>query len=724
MTRQTATQTQQQTPTTSLLSRGSILQRKCESCGQHTIAGGECGECTKKKSGLQRKLAIGASNDPLEWEADRVADRVMAASAHSAVSEAPPRIQRFTGQLTEGSESAPASIDHVLSSPGRPLEPSLHRDMGQRFGHDFSRVRVHTDAAAERSARDVNANAYTVGHNIVFGARQFAPGTHEGRRLIAHELTHVVQQSGSDGIPVGQNNEQGGLSPIYLHTHRIQQQADLTNLTVQRDVIDDTRKKLSYGVFDWAITDTEAMEALAELGKIPSANLANELKRLGSKYVTRLLDNLPDAAKTGEVYKRVIEALKPAEIVSYAKDQLSRGFLDWAITDTEVTRVFNTFVNLPAAAQEQFLVDLNAAGHLGRLISNASTGHHALYIRPWIVTLTRGLLSEQQRKILRTIVEETSNDALETLKLATETRFNVVVGKTAQSDLREFAVEWEPDSIRQVYLVLDELPEAHVARNKELRSFGQFKLESKQDKFKGAASNLVTLKEGVYDSSLRELAINSGASKSTTIRHEAAHAVDQEMHWSTGSEPRKLERGGWEIYGDQYKKCADKMVDDSGGAIKTTLTPPQRTDVVNEMANAMESRTVQGLEGGIRNLAWFAGLKAAHKKELLSDRALSALEVGLTQPWFKAEGGGVPLGSKKHIYQESYLKEWVSYSYEARKLRGLSDYQFRDPWEWFAEVYAFYYDPDPRGRGAKVADKDKNTKEYFDKHVHTRLPSR
>jgi peptidoglycan/xylan/chitin deacetylase (PgdA/CDA1 family) len=67
--------------------------------------------------------------------------------------------------------------------------------MGQRFGHDFSRVRVHTDAAAERSAQEVNALAYAVDHNIVFGSGQFTPGTNQGRRLIAHELAHVVQNS-------------------------------------------------------------------------------------------------------------------------------------------------------------------------------------------------------------------------------------------------------------------------------------------------------------------------------------------------------------------------------------------------------------------------------------------------------------------------------------------------------------------------------------------------
>ena len=67
--------------------------------------------------------------------------------------------------------------------------------MEQRFGHDFSRVRVHSGPAAEQSAREVNANAYTVSHDIVFGAGRFAPSTPEGRRLIAHELTHVVQQT-------------------------------------------------------------------------------------------------------------------------------------------------------------------------------------------------------------------------------------------------------------------------------------------------------------------------------------------------------------------------------------------------------------------------------------------------------------------------------------------------------------------------------------------------
>ena len=126
---------------------------------------------------------INEPGDIYEQEADRIADRVLAAPAYSKVSGTPPRIQRFS-ERSNGLDAVPASVGQALASPGRPLDPALQQDMGQRFGHDFSRVRVHSGAAAEQSAREVNAHAYTVGHNIVFGAGRFAPGTDQGRRLI------------------------------------------------------------------------------------------------------------------------------------------------------------------------------------------------------------------------------------------------------------------------------------------------------------------------------------------------------------------------------------------------------------------------------------------------------------------------------------------------------------------------------------------------------------
>lgn len=91
----------------------------------------------------------------------------------------------------------PPIVHEVLRSPGQPLDPATRTLFEPRFGHDFSRVRVHTYAEAAESARAVDALAYTVGRNVVFGVGQYLPKSSAGQKLIAHELTHVVQQGGA-----------------------------------------------------------------------------------------------------------------------------------------------------------------------------------------------------------------------------------------------------------------------------------------------------------------------------------------------------------------------------------------------------------------------------------------------------------------------------------------------------------------------------------------------
>jgi hypothetical protein len=92
----------------------------------------------------------------------------------------------------------PESVHRALAGSGRPLDPSLRSAATQRFGHDFTDVRVHTEARAAASAGDVGAAAYTVGRQIVFAPGRYDAHTSEGRRLLAHELVHVVQQSGTN----------------------------------------------------------------------------------------------------------------------------------------------------------------------------------------------------------------------------------------------------------------------------------------------------------------------------------------------------------------------------------------------------------------------------------------------------------------------------------------------------------------------------------------------
>jgi outer membrane protein OmpA-like peptidoglycan-associated protein len=91
-------------------------------------------------------------------------------------------------------DAVPESVASALRSPGQPLGPTVQQAMASRFGHDFSSVRVHTDAAASRSATDIGARAYAAGSHIVFRVGEYQPSTPGGRDLLAHELTHVLQQ--------------------------------------------------------------------------------------------------------------------------------------------------------------------------------------------------------------------------------------------------------------------------------------------------------------------------------------------------------------------------------------------------------------------------------------------------------------------------------------------------------------------------------------------------
>ena len=109
--------------------------------------------------------------------------------------------QRVEEEATSQSQASrvPESIQETLASQGQELDSEARAFMEPRFGHDFSKVRIHADERAAESARAVNALAYTVGHDVVFDSGQYAPGTTAGKHLLAHELTHVLQQNQSAG---------------------------------------------------------------------------------------------------------------------------------------------------------------------------------------------------------------------------------------------------------------------------------------------------------------------------------------------------------------------------------------------------------------------------------------------------------------------------------------------------------------------------------------------
>lgn len=166
------------------------LQRKC-ACGGTPGPTGECEQCKRKRLALQTKLRINQPGDHYEQEADRAAARV---TNESVVSASRTALGKSSGVPAAG--EAPEIVHEVLASGGQPLGGKTVADMSARFGHDFGRVRVHTDARAAESARALSAHAYTVGPHIAFDSGRYAPETTDGGKLLAHELTHVMQQSG------------------------------------------------------------------------------------------------------------------------------------------------------------------------------------------------------------------------------------------------------------------------------------------------------------------------------------------------------------------------------------------------------------------------------------------------------------------------------------------------------------------------------------------------
>lgn len=271
-----------------------LLQRQCR-CGKHTIAGGVCEACQQKGASasaaslaeigqagstqvqtfpdrpwgpdfsaipartlttsswqiVQADLTVNAPGDPYEQEADRVAGAVMRMPA-SPVSpplndlndwlkptvSRLPAISRLQTSGGGGAFQAPASVEagiQQMRGSGQSLPEEEQAFFEERMGYDFSQVRVHTDARAVQASRDIQAQAFTIGHNIAFNEGAYQPGTAAGRYLLAHELTHVVQQ-GAAGLQRKSELRASPSSQVRRHLQLLRQQPDFDASLYRKEI--------------------------------------------------------------------------------------------------------------------------------------------------------------------------------------------------------------------------------------------------------------------------------------------------------------------------------------------------------------------------------------------------------------------------------------------------------------------------------------------------------
>jgi hypothetical protein len=299
-----------------------------------------CSGCARRQ--VQPKLQVGPAGDIYEQEAERIAEQVAhggSAGAAGGGADAPLARPSLVQASALGDAHHGPSVD-LPGGGGRPLADPVRLFMEPRFGADFGSVRVHDDSEAQRTAAQIHARAFTYRNDIYLGRGE----SEHDQRLMAHELTHVVQQGGGAGAP-------SMLQTIQRYSNP------------KLDKIEDL---LSYGIFDWAIRDAEALEALRLLQSLSRYDQA--VFFADPKYVDRLRDNLPDdrVAELDALQAAVAPIAAPTDTVKDIRDKLSYGLFDWAVTDEEAVQALEMLKKLPAPQQA---VALNAIDY-GRLLDN------------------------------------------------------------------------------------------------------------------------------------------------------------------------------------------------------------------------------------------------------------------------------------------------------------------------------------------------------------------
>jgi hypothetical protein len=260
-------------------SRMPMLARKC-GCG------GTCADCGQKDK-LQRKAAISEPGNAFEEEADRVADQVMRMPAAGIESkrtggsdgsdngsrQASPRMQRLANERDNAGQLA-SEFPSDLGA-GAPLDPASRAWFEPRFGHDFGHVRIHDGPQADRAAASLRARAFTLGPDVVFAAGEYQPTSRMGRRLIAHELTHVVQNHARESMAGRTPSIEPPLGLAEVEAHRAGTRAAL-GLTARSvsarnsgvaltPASDQIVPLLSYSWNDWAVTADDERQVLGLL---------------------------------------------------------------------------------------------------------------------------------------------------------------------------------------------------------------------------------------------------------------------------------------------------------------------------------------------------------------------------------------------------------------------------------------------------------------------------
>ena len=477
----------------------------------------------------------------------------------------------------------------------------------------------------------------------------------------------------------------------------------------ERDrTIGDVEELLSYGAFDWAITDAEARQALNLLGGLPMTQLRVAVGRIDSD---RLLDNLPEDARRTPAFAKVIVAAGAEHYREHITALLSYGAFDWAVTDGDVRSINDILEAVGEAEQITFLRGLEP-DMLSRYARNIS----------------RGTGSNELLKTVFDIVPDSDLDAMQTVM---EARFNI--------DLRSWVVprallgvgeDWDAPGLRRLWTIFEELPPEHLENNEALDLFlredqndGSGFYNSGLDA--GVISYSNTGETGSYGRIMvpdghggtKDVGLHSNVNLfSTVVRHEVGHAVDADIGASApGGYVRSASNAGeWATYGSDGA-FVDAIIAAGGGmsghgyADEAKYERAMRDAVSDEVDFTTALNDIDGSVAA-PNASVTGPVAAVFSKDRWHPD---------TSPWYN-NGDRQDVGGR--LWQRPYGSgDYASFVKSARVDHGVSAYQFRAPGEWFAEAYAAYYSDNDGAAGnpvgTRLRTRDTAAADWFDANV-------
>lgn len=301
---------------------------------------------------VQAKLIVNPPDDQYEKEADRVADAITKASTSNIPrQEKGPEKEELVAtkptskkqrQLFAVSGDMEADISAARDG-GQPLPDSVRSSLEPQLGHDFSQVHIHIDAKANKLSQQLGAEAFTTGNDVFFREGAYQPGSDNGRGLIAHELTHVLQQGAARVSRQAAETERAAADPKEEAKSELKDVIDKIKTKLEREYIEALLRiagncqaqGMEESSYKWAME--EAVEAASTVLEKKTAGL--DVKSAKKEMVTELLNAAAEVMKLGGDEKAVESALKKA--LDWAEGQLASAMrkLETALTKANAREV-------------------------------------------------------------------------------------------------------------------------------------------------------------------------------------------------------------------------------------------------------------------------------------------------------------------------------------------------------------------------------------------------